>query len=256
VSRAIADPPDVVIGDYKRAADARPNDAEAQFALGRVYQTIGQLDSARAAFERARDLGLGPRVDRPLGAVYLGLKDPVKAREALQRHLAKQPSDGWAHLELGKALNETDPDAALLEFQRAVRLAPELDEAHRLAGIALGRKGQEGDGFYELAVAAKLRGELEQSLSHYQRAEDKLPPGSPREQEVKLAIEELMPLVRERERERSERRRRGGAGYRSDATVDVGPRPYTTAVPSVDARTGTRPSASRRAAPGFGSVAP
>jgi predicted Zn-dependent protease len=212
VSRAIAEPPEIVIADYKRQAEAKPDDAERQFLLGRVYQTIGQLDSSRTAFERARDLGLGERADRPLGTVYLGLKQPDKARDALQRHLAKHPGDGWAHLELGKALNETEPDAALVEFQRAARLDPELDEAHRLAGIALGRKGREGDGFYELALAARLRGELEQALSHFRRAEEKLPAGTAREREVKLAIEELLPIVRERDRERQERRREGRRG--------------------------------------------
>ena len=222
VSRAIADPPDVVIADYKRAVDEKPNDAEAQFLIGRVYQQIGQLDAARTSLERARELGYGGRVDRPLGSVYLGLKDPAKAREALERHLAKNPDDGWAHLELGKALNESDPDKALVEYQRAAILTPELDEAHRLAGVALWRKGREADGFYELAVAARLRGELEQSLSHFRRAEEKVTPGSPREREVKLAIEELMPLVRERDRERQERRRGGGRGV-AGAPVEPAP---------------------------------
>jgi predicted Zn-dependent protease len=222
VSRAIADPPEVAIADYKRLADAKPDDGERWFLLGRVYQTIGQLDSARAAFERARDLGLADRADRPLGTVYLSLKQPEKAREALQRHLTKHPDDGWAHLELGKALNETDPDAALVEFQRAARLSPELDEAHRLAGIALGRKGREADGFYELALAAQLRGELEQALSHYRRAEEKIPAGTAREREVKLAIEELLPIVRERDRERQERRREGRHGVHEGLDVQPG----------------------------------
>src|SRR6185295_10889258 len=99
VARAIADQPDVVIARYKRAVDEHPDDAEAQLLLGRVYQTLGQLDSARTALERCAALGgLGGRVDRPLGAIYAALKEPAKAREALGRHLAKHPSDAWAHL--------------------------------------------------------------------------------------------------------------------------------------------------------------
>src|SRR5205823_6420427 len=83
---------------------------------------------------------------------------------------------------------------------------PELDEAQRLAGVALGRRGDEAEGFYRLAVASRLRGELEQALSHFQRTKPLLDPASPRRQEVDQAIAELLPLVHERERERLDRR--------------------------------------------------
>jgi predicted Zn-dependent protease len=211
VLRAADGPTDLVVDRYRREAEAKPNDAERQFLLGRVYQSVGQLDAARVALERCRELGgLSGRVDRPLGAVYTALKRPDKARDALDRHLGSHPDDGWARVELGKALADAgDRDGALREFQRALRLDPELDEAHRLAGIALGRKGDEAGGFYHLALASRLRGELEQALSHFQRTDDLLPAGSARRTEVEQAIEELRPLVRERERERMERRRSG-----------------------------------------------
>jgi predicted Zn-dependent protease len=210
VTQALGEPPDVVIERYKRLADEKPNDAQRQFLLGRVYQTVGQLDAARGALERSRELGISPdRVDRPLGTVYVALKQPDKARETLERRLASHPSDAFAHLELGKALAASDPAAALREYQRALGLNPDLDEAHRLAGMALGRQGDQVEGFYHLAQAALLRGELEQALSHFRRTDELLPKGSPREIEVAKTIEELEPLVRERERERMERRRRG-----------------------------------------------
>jgi predicted Zn-dependent protease len=222
VSRAIAEPADVVIAHYRRLAEEKPDDAGRQFLLGRVYQTIGQLEAARGALERSRELGgPGERVDRPLGGVYVALKQPDKARETLDRYLAKHPEDAWARLELGKALADSDPRAALTEFQRALRLDPDLDEAHRLAGLALGRQGDQADGFYHLALASRLRGELEQALSHFQRTDELLPDGSPRELEVKKAIEELVPLVRERERERQERRR-GRRGFTAPAPRAMG----------------------------------
>jgi len=214
VASALADPAEVVVARYRRLADEKPDDAERQFLLGRVYQTVGQLEAARTALERCRDLGgLGGRVDRPLGALYVTLKQPAKAREALGRRLQQHPDDAWTHLELGKALADAGDDGeALAEFQRAIHLDPDLDEAHRLAGIALGRKGEEADGFYHLAVASRLRGELEQSLNQFQRTDRLLTPGSARQMEVQQAIQELEPLVRERERERQERRRSGRRG--------------------------------------------
>src|SRR2546426_2434198 len=66
VAQAIADPPGVVIPRYRRRAEEKPDDAERQFLLGRVYQTVGQLEAARGAFEKGRDLGgLSGRGARP-----------------------------------------------------------------------------------------------------------------------------------------------------------------------------------------------
>jgi predicted Zn-dependent protease len=210
VSRAMMGPVDAVIADYRRPAEERPKDAERQFLLGRVYQTVGQLEAARGALERARELGgVDGRVDRPLGAVYVALKAKDQARATLGRHLARHPTDAWSHLTLGKVLADADdPDGARREFERAIRLDPELDEAHRLAGLTLGRKGREADGFYHLAVASRLRGDLEQSLNQFRRTADLLREGEPRREEVERAIAELRPLVVERERDRQERQRR------------------------------------------------
>jgi predicted Zn-dependent protease len=225
VARAIAEPTDLVVARYKKEAEEKPNDAERQFLLGRVYQTVGQLDSARVAFERTRDLGgLGGRVDRPLGAVYVSLNKPTEARAVLERHLAKHPEDGFSHLQLGKALADSGDEAgSLKELQRAITLSPDLDEAQRLAGLAYGHRGNEAEGFYHLAIASRLRGELEQSLSHFKRTEPLLDPGSARQQEVQQAIAELVPIVRERERERLERRRpRRGLGVEAPSAPPFG----------------------------------
>jgi predicted Zn-dependent protease len=214
VVRAKTEPVDVVVDDYARRAQTHPDDAEAQFLLGRVYQTTGKYDAARAALERCRDLGgLAGRVDRPLGSVYLTLKSSDAAQAALRRHLSRDPSDGFSHLELGVALADASDEAgALREYQRAVSLDPDLDEAQRLAGLALGRKGDQAEGFYHLAIAARLRGDLRQALSHFERTEELVPKDSQRHKEVADAIEELEPLVRERMMSRGERVGRGVDG--------------------------------------------
>ncbi len=210
VANALDGPPEVVVAEYRKLAEEKPDDAERQFLLGRVYQTIGKPDAAKTALERARDLGFGNQVDRPLGAVYVALKQPEQGAAILQRYLAAHPSDAWAHLQLGKAFaDEGKADQALGEYQRAARLDGNLDEAHRLLGMALGRQGDQGQGFYQLAVAARLRGDLEQAYSLFDRAKPLLAEGSPQREEVDAALEELQPLVRARERERAQPRRRG-----------------------------------------------
>ncbi len=211
VVRAKTDPVDVVVGEYRRRAEKAPNDAEAQFLLGRVYQTVGQFEAARVALERSRDLGFGPRIDRPLGSVYVSLKSSAQAQTVLRKYLATHPSDAFAHMELGKALADSGDDAgALKEFQRAVSLDPDREEAQRLLGLSLGRKGQQAEGFYHLAIAARESGDLEQALSHFQKVDELEPGGTPRKKEVAAAIDELLPLVRDREMERRERARRRG----------------------------------------------
>jgi predicted Zn-dependent protease len=164
------------------------------------------------ALERARDLGYGPGIDRPLGALYVTLKQPDKATALLQTYLGTRPSDGWAHLQLGKAFaDQGKADDALREYQRAARLDTNLDEAHRLLGMALGRKGDQAQGFYQLGTAALLRGELEQAYSLYDRARPLLAEGTAERTEVDATLEELEPLVRDRARERAAQSRRRGA---------------------------------------------
>ena len=145
--------------------------------------------------------------------MYAALNEPAKAREALERHLTKHPDDAFSHTQLGKALSDAgDQSAALTEFQRALGLDPDQEDAQRLLGITLGRNGNEAEGFYHLALASRLRGELEQSLNQFRQTDRLVTPGSARQMEVEQAIGELEPLVRERERERQERRRTGRRG--------------------------------------------
>src|SRR5262249_4586150 len=56
VSRATIDPADDVVARYRKLAEEHPDDAERWFLLGRVQQTVSQLDGARVSFERCRDL--------------------------------------------------------------------------------------------------------------------------------------------------------------------------------------------------------
>jgi predicted Zn-dependent protease len=212
VAMAVDGPPDVVIAQYRRRAEEKPDDAERQFLLGRVYQAAGKPEPARVALERARDLGYGSRVDRSLGAAYVALKQPDKAVSTLEVYLGTTPNDGWAHLQLGKAFaDQSKPDEALREYQRALRLDTDLDEAHRLLGMSLGRKGDQAHGFYQLGTAALLRGELEQAYSLYDRARPLLAEGTAERAEVDATLDELEPLVRDRARERAAQNRRRGA---------------------------------------------
>jgi predicted Zn-dependent protease len=198
VARALTEPAEVVIDSHRREVAAHPDDAGAHFLLGRTYQTVGQLEAARTALVQSEKLGVGPLVDRPLGSLYLALKEHDLARRHLEKHLAADPRDGWSRLELGKVLAATnDVDGSIREYRRAIDLDPELDEAHRLLGVTLGRRGDEEEGLYHLAMAARLRGDLVQALRHFQRVESLSEEGSARRAESEKAIEDLQEVVRD-----------------------------------------------------------
>jgi predicted Zn-dependent protease len=211
VAAALDGPPEVVTALYRKQAEEKPDDAQRQFLLGRVYQLVGKFGDARLALERARDLGYGNRVDRPLGAVYLALKQPDKAATVLQHYISTNPPDGWAHLQLGKAYADAGKNEdAVVEYERAARLDDGLDEAHRLLGLSLGRQGDQGQGFFQLGTAALLRGNIEQAYSLYDRARPLLAEGTLQRAQVDSTLDELEPLVRDRARERAESNRRRG----------------------------------------------
>src|SRR5262249_16362154 len=119
------------------------------------------------------------------------------------------PDDAEAHLNLGKALATAgDDDGALREYQRATTLEPTLDEAQRLGGVLLGRKGKEGDGYYHLALASREPADLRQALMQFHRpAPHLLDLGSSGYEEPVQAIAELRPLVTELQRGRAEAER-------------------------------------------------
>lgn len=211
VCKAVAGPSEVVLDEYRRAVEQAPKDAEKAFLLGRVYQVVGQLDAARKEMERAKTLSdsASSFVDGPLGVVYAGLHLNDQARPLLERVIQRRPDDAWSHVALGRVLEATGDDGgALREYNRAITLSPDSEEGQRLAGLAFGRKGDQAEGFYHLALASRLRGDLPQALSHFRKTEDLLPEGSDRRVEVEAAIEELRPMVRAHELEENDRQRR------------------------------------------------
>jgi predicted Zn-dependent protease len=180
-----------VVASYWRAADEQPQSGRARYLLGLAYLETGALDTARQTFEAARALGFRD-VDRDLGRTYFRSRQLEKARELLSRAAETDPDDPVAHIELAKvleALNETD--AAMREYERALRVTPALEEAHYGLGMLEGRAGQQGDGFYHLGKAFELRGEYDKAVIQYEKAANYLPPDSAHAKEARAEAAEL-----------------------------------------------------------------
>lgn len=189
--RAGSEPPADVLTVYRRARDANPEDPVAQYLFGVVCLESGQLDDARAALSAARAGGV-EGVDRELGRLALRQRELPEARALLAAHVAKQPDDAGAQVELARA-NEALGDTAAAEaaYQQALVSAPRFEAAQRGYGQLAGRAGRAGDGFYHLATAARLSGDYPTALNQYARAATQLPAGDPRREDAQRWVEIL-----------------------------------------------------------------
>lgn len=142
------------IAPFRRDADERPNDANAQWALGTIYRSLRRPKDAAMYLERA--LALEPRacpILSELGSAYLDLARVGPAIDELQRCLQMEPNNYSALVNLGDAYIARD-DAADSRplFERANRERPDGPEAI----IDLGYL-EDIDGHWQAAVADYLK---------------------------------------------------------------------------------------------------
>ncbi len=197
LARARLQPPRELVDGYWKSAAAAPTEARRQYLLGLAYLETGSFEAARDAFEAAQRLGFAEvALWRELGRAWLRLRQPQQARQLLSRATEMAPDDALAHHELAKVFEALgDTDGAMREYERALELAPDLEDAHYNLGILAGRAGHQGEGFYQLGSAFKLRGEFDKALSQYRKAEPLLPAGSERARQVHAEISELSEYV-------------------------------------------------------------
>ncbi len=101
--------------------------------IGDLWQQAGDVTRAlpywAAAAQAAPD---NETVVRALATAYIGLSRWPDAVDALNRLLALQPDDRWAHLQLGLIQAPLDPKAAAAQLRAAM-----LEPAYRPAALAL-----------------------------------------------------------------------------------------------------------------------
>jgi predicted Zn-dependent protease len=196
LARARSEPPGDVMKAYRRAAAEQPDNPMGQYLLGVVSLETGELDVAASALAAARAGGIAT-ADRELGFLALRQRNAEKARQLLTAHVALEPNDARAYVELAKALEALgDGPAASAAYQRALALAPQLETAHHGLGLLAGRAGKQGDGFYHLATAARLDGDYATALNQYSRAAPLLPAGDARANESRQWMAALSDYLR------------------------------------------------------------
>ena len=152
---------------YERAAALRMDSKEAWLGLAQSYEASGQARAAVGAYRRT--IGLLPHDDPSLYAALLRTAmqagDGPVAVEAARKLLAYRPGHA-GFIALGEALLQSgEADAAILEYQKAIALAPTSAAAHVALGSAYARLGRA-----EAAIERFLRAvELEPGNPvHYQ----------------------------------------------------------------------------------------
>lgn len=159
-----------LVEHYQRHAARYPQSGAARYLLGLAYFETGAFGRAVEVFEQARDLGF-TKVDRDLGRAYLRQRELAKAGELLRKAVEAQPDDAVAQVNLGRFLEATnDTGGALRAYERAVLLAPSVRDAQHGLGMAAGRAGRQGQGFYHLAIASKLEGDYAKAVNQFERA--------------------------------------------------------------------------------------
>jgi Flp pilus assembly protein TadD len=128
---------------FRAALRARPNEPAAHNSLGAALLASGDNMGAIAEFRKA--LALRPDytdAEYNLGQTLVAQGDYQDAIASFRRALRSNPSDSAAHMHLGLALQAAgDLASALQEFNDAVRLKPDLAEAQHALGCLLATQG-------------------------------------------------------------------------------------------------------------------
>jgi tetratricopeptide (TPR) repeat protein len=145
----------------KRALESTAAGHDARSAilldLGSAYYAMGQFDLARQSFESSIAESERPKAYFNLGLTLVRLQRPNDAEEKLRAALRLEPDMAEAHSALGGVFAmQGKTEQALAEYREAVRLNPSLASAHANLGVALANKGQAEDAIDELLRAIDL----------------------------------------------------------------------------------------------------
>ena len=180
---------DRTVRDRYGKASAAGDRALALYGVVLLYG--GDATAAAAVLEKARGPGF-EEIDDDLALARFRSGDVEGARRVLRARLEVAPDDAVARGLLGELLVASqDYDAAVKELERAVRAAPELDQAEYDLGQAYGRSGRAALGVYHLARSLEMRGDIDSAIAQYEKATKTLPVGSPEADTAKQRLEML-----------------------------------------------------------------
>jgi tetratricopeptide (TPR) repeat protein len=132
--------------------------AEAQLALGRLHEKLGNLDDALAAYNKAVSAAAGPAKAEALDALALLTLRTGPAQTALghAQQAAQLAPNGDTLGILARVLTRVDPARAAKTAEEAVAAGPSSAAAYDGQGVALLRQGRGADAEAALRKALQL----------------------------------------------------------------------------------------------------
>lgn len=213
IARGYAQTREQAVPDFERAlAAASPSERPVALELIGVLMAHGEDYALAEKYLREAEAA-GRNVDRELGRAAFRRGNFEEAKTRLERVLAASPGDWDTLADLGNiAFQEKRYADATDLLERSVDLAPYRRDVLRSLGLALGKDGKEGPGFYWFGRAGELDVRREQAIVYYRKALDALPADDPLREDIKKRAEKLGEILEEeeKERERVEGRRAPG----------------------------------------------
>jgi tetratricopeptide (TPR) repeat protein len=166
--------PDEAYSHFQAAAEINPNDPMSHSNLGAYLQEHGKLTEAMEQYDRTisltSDAGLLAATYSNLGTAYRKLGEDQKARDSYNQALRLNPNQFNAYLGLGELLEKRNQlDDAIRNYSKSVELRP-TDTGFLLLGHALETAGRRPEALVAYQAALKLSPELPEA----QRAVDAL----------------------------------------------------------------------------------
>jgi Flp pilus assembly protein TadD len=180
----------------RKAAEIRPDSADAHSRLGVALAASGRNEEASIHFQKALDTHqIRPRVHYNLATLLLDSGHLDEAIAEFQKELQIQPEFVEAHNNLGIALTSKGELAeALAHFEKAVELDPHLPKVHHNIAMILLRQGQldqaiahlqkelqvspaSAEAHNDLGIAWSQQGRIDEAISEWQKTVE-LQPGN------------------------------------------------------------------------------
>ncbi len=165
LAQAAASQDDVpgAVAEYRKVLQTNPRMAGIHYELGRAILASSQEESARQEAQKdfEAELAINPMdasSEYELGEVYSLRSDMKQAVEHYSRALKLRPDLVEAHVALAKLLTDMGrPTEALPHLLEAERLDPDNETAHYKLAQAYRESGQDQEAARELALFNKLR---------------------------------------------------------------------------------------------------
>jgi tetratricopeptide (TPR) repeat protein len=143
---------------FRRALELDPNYATGHHWYGLLLQTLGRFDEALHERRRAHEIDpLTPMLSVSLGGLYLDMRQPDQAIDAVERVLERAPRFWYARLVRGEALAQLGRHhEALQDLLEAERAAPDNFQVMASVVRALAATGDAREARRRVAEAERL----------------------------------------------------------------------------------------------------